>query len=134
VLLAAHVERSEGVAVVGGPAADHQGARSLSSRQVIRAGELERRLDGLAAAGHGVDARVVEREHGGHVLRVVLERVGREGRPVDVRSTRGLFGHGVDECAIAVTQTHHDRAARPVEVALAVRVLDPHAVRANGSR
>ena len=133
-LLAADVERSDRVAVVRGTPTDHRCPLVLAACQVVRTRELERRLDRLASAADRVDTRVVERQHRRDVVGVVLEGVGRERRPVDVRRPRCLFGHGVDERAVTVSDAHDDGAAGRIEVTASPGILDPHAVGSHRTR
>ena len=63
-LLAARVERPERVAVVGAAPPDDDEPRRLAASQVIRARQLQRGLDRLAAARDRVEASVVDGSSG----------------------------------------------------------------------
>jgi hypothetical protein len=96
----------------------------LISGQVVGAGHLQRRLDRLAAAGDGVDPGVVQRQDGRQLVRVRLDRLGRERGAVDVRDPAALLGDRVDDLGDAVPDSDHDRAAGAVQVAPAGGVDD----------
>ena len=133
-LLPSDVQRSDRIAVIRRRAPDDHRSCVLAPREVVRARELHRGLDRLAAAGDGVDPRVVHRQHGGDVVRVLLEGLGREHGSVHVWGSRGLDGHRFDEGPVPVPEAHDDRAAGGVQVALALRVLDPNALCVHGRR
>ncbi len=70
----------------------------------------------------------------GDLLGVGLDRLGRERGRVDVLRALELLADRVDHRRDAVTDVHDDRAAGAVQVALAVGVGDPDAVRGHGRR
>ena len=127
-LAAGQVQRAERVAVIAPPPRVDDQALRLAAREVVGAGQLERRLDRLGAAGHRIDRRVVDREVDGDLARVRLERLGREGAAVGVREPTRLVGHGGGDLAAAVTDVDDDRAAGGVEVLASVGGQDRRAV------
>jgi hypothetical protein len=108
--------------------------RRLAPGQVVRAGELQRRLDRLAPTGHRIDERVVERQHLGQLVAVGLEHLGRELRPVYVVDPPGLLRQRRDDRRISVPDVHDDRAPGRVQIPLAGSVLDPGPLAPNGRR
>jgi hypothetical protein len=99
--------------------------------KVVRPGELQRRLDGLAAPADRVDAGRVHRHDVDQLGRVGLEHLGRELRPVDVVDPPGLLRQHSDHVRITVPETDDDRSAGRIEIPLPVRVLDPGPLRPN---
>ena len=70
--------------MVAPPAGEHDQPVRLAAGELGGAGELERRLDRLRAAGDRVDRRVGHRQVRPDLRRVALERLGGERRAVGV--------------------------------------------------
>ena len=126
------VERPERVPVVAAPTREHDQPVRLAASELRRAGELERRLDRLGAAGHRVDRGVRHRQVRRDLRGVPLERLGGERAAVGVREARRLVGDGVGDLAPAVADVDDDRATRGVEVLAPVGVDDGRAVGLHG--
>ena len=65
-------------------ARDEHIAVGFAAGQVVDAGQLQRRLDRLGSAGHGVDRRLVDGQHVADLGRIGLERLGGERRTVGI--------------------------------------------------
>jgi hypothetical protein len=120
--------------VVRPPAGEHDPAVGLAAREVRGAGELERGLDRLGAAGHRVDRRIVDRQVPADLLRVALQGLGRERGSVRVREAGGLLGGGIRDLAPPMPDADDDRAPGGVEVLAAVGVDDGGALCRDGDR
>jgi hypothetical protein len=118
------VQGAQGVAVIAPPAGENDPAVGLAPGEVVRADELQGRLDRLRPAANRVDRRAVEREDLPDLAGVGLDGLGREGRAVGVRQAARLAGKDVGDRPAAVSDVHDDGAARSVEVLTTVRVDD----------
>ena len=117
-------ERAHRRAVVGELARDDLVAAGVAGELVVLAAELERGVDGLGAAGGEEDAVEVA---GGELgdARGELDRLRVRVVPVRVEAELpGLVGAGLGDVAAAVADVHAEQGGEPVEVALAVLVLD----------
>ena len=121
-------ERLHRRAVVGLRGRDHLPALRLAALDVVRARQLQRQLVRLGAAG--------DEAHTGETLRRDLDQFLREpflqrirqALVVHVGEPLGLPAGSGDDVAPSVTERRgHRAAAHRVEVALAVRVLEPGA-------
>ena len=127
-------ERAHGRAVVGELARDDLVAARVAGELVVLAAELERRVDGLRAAGGEEDAVEVA---GGELgdARGELDRLRVRVVPVRVEAELlGLVGAGLGDVAAAVADVHAEQGGEPVEVALAVLVVDVAPVAADDDR
>ena len=120
--------------VVGDVARDELGALAVAAQAVVVAGELERRLDGLAAARGEEDAvEVAWRERGDPRRQLDGARV--RVAPVRVKGElTSLGGGGVTELGAPVARVDAEERREPVQVALAVLVVDVAALAANDDR
>ena len=128
------VQGAERVPVVRAPPSDHDRAPTSALREVVGARHLHGSLHGLGAPRHRVDPRVVHRQDAGDLLRVGLDRPGRERSRMDILRPLQLLADRGDHRRHAVADVHDDRAAGAVQVARAVGVGDPGAVRGHGRR
>ena len=128
------VEGAEAVAVVAPPAGDDDPAVAVAVREVVRAGQLERGLDRLGAAGDRVDRRVVDGQVRADLRGVCLHGFGRERAAVGVGEARGLLGHDAGDLRAAVANVDDDCPAGRVKVLATVGVADRRTVRFDGDR
>ena len=128
-------ERGHRRAVVGLRLRDDAGAARLAALHVVVVGEPQRRLVGLGTAGHEVHAVEAGRRDADELGRQPLLRRRGELLVVEVRELVGLTRRGVDDLAHAGAERRRHRAAADrVEVAVAGRVLQPHALAAHDQR
>ena len=123
-------EGAERGPVVGDVAADHLVPGRLAGHLEVLAGELPGRLDRLAAAGGEEHAIEIAR---GEVGKTVGELdAGRVGvAPLrEVGELRGLLGGGFGKLDASVADLDDEEPREPVEVALAVGVVDVGALAA----
>ena len=109
------VQHTACVAVVGAEPRQHDVAVGLAVGEVVGAGELERRLVGLAAAAHREHAGSVHRHHLGDVGGESRHRLGRELRGMHVLEQPGLCRHRRHDLGPSVPDRAGDRAAGTVE-------------------
>ncbi len=127
-LVTADGQRSERGAVVREIATDHLPALRAARRDVVLAGESQRRVDRLGAAAREGDARESAREPAAdETLSQRDALVGGERRD-DVARRFEAARHGLGDLAASVTHVYDDRAARGVEDASPVRQLQPRAL------
>ena len=120
--------------MVGERARDHLGPHRLAAQLEVLAGELDRRLDGVAARRgeeHPVEiaGRACREPFGEHDRRLVGERPDRE-----VGEAARLLGGRLGELLAAVPDLHGEQAGQSVEVAAAVLVVDVAALAAVDDR
>jgi hypothetical protein len=121
-------------AVVGDVAADHLVAARLPDRLEVLAGDLPRRLDGLAAAGGEEDpVQVTGRELGQPFGQRDRLRVG-VGPQREERELAGLLVRRLGELLPAVPDLYDEESRQPVEVALAAGVPDVGTLAAHDHR
>ena len=106
----------------------------FAAREVVRARELQRRLHGLAAAGHRIDPRLVDRQQWREIVGIHLEHIRRERRGVGVREPLGLLGQDARDLPIAVADVHHNRTAGGIEIPVPLRIGDPRTLGPNRHR
>ncbi len=127
-------ERPQRGAVVGDLAGDHLVLLAFAERPVVVAGELQRRLDRLRAAGGEEDAVEVGRRQRGDPRRQLdRPRVGVAPERVEVEFF-DLLRRRLAVLAAAVAGVDAEEAGEPVEVAVAVLVVDVAALGAGDDR
>ena len=131
---AADRQGAQGVAVIALAPGDEAVARRLADFQEVLAGQLERRLVGLGAAGDVVDPGQVARRPGDQVLGQGFRGLGGEEGAVDVGDAVDLLLDGPDHRRVAVPQTGHRGTAGGVQVAFAGAVDDIGALALNRAR
>jgi hypothetical protein len=100
----------------------------------VLAGKLPRRLDGLGAAGGEEDAIAVARgESGQPVGQLHGHRMGVAPYR-EVGQGGGLSGRGLGQLGAAVADLAGEQPGQPVEVALAVLVVDVDALSSHDDR
>src|SRR6185295_20239414 len=113
---AGRAERAHGRAVVGDLAGDDLRLVRVARELVVLAGELERGLDRLAAAGGEEDAVEIaggdRREARGELDRARV-RVGPRREEAELL---GLVGAGLGDLVAAVADVHAEQGAEAVEV------------------
>jgi len=132
--VAADGERAERVAVIALAARDDVAALRLADLDEILARHLQRRFDRLRAAGHEIGVRGAGRGVFDQALGQALGDFGREKARVRIGEPVDLGVHRRQHVGMAVAQAGHGRAARAVEVSLAVAVVQPGALAGNGRR
>ena len=83
--------------MIAGPAREDDQTILIPARQVIGAGNLEGRFDGLRAAADRVETGVIHGQMGSDGCRVRLDGLGGECAPVGVTQTPGLGRHDVGD-------------------------------------
>ena len=131
---AGQVEGAQRVAVVAAPAGDHDRPLRLTAGEVVRPGELQRRLGRLGAAADRVDRRICHRQARPDLGGVRLEGLGGERRAVGIGETANLLREHAGDGRPPVTDVDDDRAARRVQVLAARGVADRGTVRLDGDR
>ena len=117
-------ERPQRGAVVGDLAGDHLVLLAFAVHAVVVAGELQRRLDRLRAAGGEEDAvEVAGGERGDPRRQLDRPRVGVAPERVEVELF-DLAGGGLAVLGAAVAGVDAEEAGEAVEVAVAVLVVD----------
>ena len=127
-------EGAERGAVVGDLAGDHLVLLAFAAHAVVVAGQLQRRLDRLRAAGGEEDAvEVAGGERGDPRGELDRARVGVAPERVEVELF-DLAGRGLAELGAAVAGVDAEEGGEAVEVALAVLVVDVAALAADDDR
>ena len=127
-------ERAERRAVVGDLAGDHLGLVGLAGQLEVLAGELQRRLDGLAAAAGEEHAVQVAGRERGDPRRELDRRRMRVGPVGEEAELLGLVGAGLGDVGAAVADVDAEQRREAVEVAVAVLVVDVAALAADDDR
>ncbi len=125
------VQGTDRVAVVAPPTGEDHSPVRLAASEVVRPHKLQAALDRLRAAADRIDGRIDDGQIAAHRPRIRLERLGGEGRAVDVREGPGLALHRVHDRLPAVAHVDHDRTARGVEIGAPVGVPDGAALGAH---
>ena len=127
-------ERAHRRAVVGDLARDHLVAPGVAGELVVLAAELERGVDRLRAARGEEDAVEVARRQVGDA-RGELDRLRVRVGPVrEEAELLRLVGARLGDVGAAVADVHAEQRGEPVEVALAVLVVDVAPLAADDDR
>ena len=119
-------EGSHGGAVVGDVPADDLGAAGLTGDPEVLPGELPGRLDRLRPTGGEEDAVAVGRGQAGQPVGE-LDGIGVGVAPHrEVGQLRGLARRRLGQLGAPVPDLAGEQPRQPVEVPLAVLVVDPH--------
>ena len=127
--VAADGQGAERIAVIALPPGDDMTALRLADLDKILARHLERRLDRLRAAAHEIDMAQTRRSILDQPVGEAFGDFGGEESGVRIGEGVELFMHRGEHVRVAVAEARDGRAARRVEIALAVGVddLDPRA-------